>query len=74
VAFADMDFDNLRPLAQHILQALASARPGLELDDPEDPLDTLRNIQRLKEMGGWTEWQPRSDGNHPGSSLTSGTS
>jgi hypothetical protein len=48
---ADMDFDNLRPLARHILQALASAKPGLELDDPEDPLDTLRDIQRRKEMG-----------------------
>jgi hypothetical protein len=38
---ADLDFDELRPLARHILTTLAQAKSDLELDDPADPLETL---------------------------------
>jgi hypothetical protein len=40
---ADLDFDALRPLARHVLSSLASPDRDLQLDDPEDPLKTLRS-------------------------------
>ena len=40
---ADLDFDALRPLARHILEELSQSQSDLELDDPPDPLETLKN-------------------------------
>jgi hypothetical protein len=39
---ADLDFDALRPLARHILEALVQSENDLSLDDPPDPLQTLQ--------------------------------
>jgi len=39
---ADLDFDALRPLARHILEELSQSQSDLELDDPPDPLETLK--------------------------------
>lgn len=38
---ADLFFDGFRPLAEHILRALAGDREGLNLNDPQDPLEQL---------------------------------
>jgi hypothetical protein len=39
---ADLDFDTLRPLAEHILLSLTHPTHEIRLCDPEDPLETLK--------------------------------
>lgn len=38
---ADLDFDELRPLAMHILRSLDEGGLSVELEDPPDPMDEI---------------------------------
>jgi hypothetical protein len=39
---ADIDFDELRPLAQHVLTEMRKRRTDDSLEDPHDPMDEVR--------------------------------
>lgn len=44
---ADLSFKELRPLAEFVLENLAASGLAWEIEDPEDPLKTLRNQGKL---------------------------
>jgi hypothetical protein len=76
---ADIDFDELRRLARHVLTALKDQHDGLELRDPADPMDEVREYgeepspaPKIPKING-DIWRPfvEAHGGDPGAAKTS---
>jgi hypothetical protein len=76
---ADINFDELRSMARHVLMAVRHQREDIELRDPPDPMDEVRSqrenpprLGKAPKINGeiWDQFVEGRDGDHVASKIS----